>query len=112
MTCLLPMSLALKKSVVLVAPAVMTVVVRALALTVLLLAARVVLWVPMRRLWMAATSLSRPEASTPLNPLFAAFAPLARQRPQAAPVLLPLTAKENNHVATRSSQVPQRAEGP
>ena len=99
------MSPVLKKSAAPVALAAMTVVVRALALTVPLPAVRVVRWEPVRLLPTAATSLSRPEASKPLNPPLSAFAQSPRQLQQ-------LTAKENNHVATRSSQIPQRAEGP
>jgi HAMP domain-containing protein len=75
------MNLVLKKNAVLVAPAAMTVVARALALTVLLLAARVVLWAPMRPRRTVATSLSRPEASKPLNPPLSAFAQSPRQLP-------------------------------
>ena len=81
MTCRPPMSPVLKKSAVLAALAVMTVVARAQALTVLLLAARVVLWAPMRPLRTVATSLSRPEASKPLNPPLSAFAQSLRQLP-------------------------------
>ena len=80
-------------------------VVRALAQTVPLPVVHVVLQAPLAPLQMAVTSLSRPEASKPLNPPLSAFAQSPRQLQQ-------LTAKENNHVATRSSQIPQRAEGP
>jgi hypothetical protein len=75
------MSPVLKKSAVPAAPAAMTVVLRALALTVPLLAVRVVRWVPMRHLPTAATSLSRPEASKPPNPPLGAFAQSPRQLP-------------------------------
>jgi hypothetical protein len=71
----------LKKSAALAGLVVMTAVVYALALTVLLLAVRVVRWVPMRHLPTAATSLSRPEASKPLNPPLGAFAQSPRQLP-------------------------------
>jgi hypothetical protein len=54
---------------------------------------------------MAVTSLLKPVELKPLNPPLSAYAQSPRQLQQ-------LTAKENNHVATRSSQIPQRAEGP
>jgi hypothetical protein len=53
----------------------------------------------------AATSPQGLPVLTPINPPLSAFAKLPRQLQQ-------LTVKENNYVATRSPQVPQRAKGP
>jgi hypothetical protein len=60
--------------------------------------------VPTPRLPMAATNLLRHLVPTPTPPL-SAFAKSPRQ-------LQLLTVKENNYVATRSSQIPQRAKRP
>jgi hypothetical protein len=68
-------------------------------------AALVVLSAPTVRLPMAATNPSKPLVSTPTNPPLSAYAKSPRQLQQ-------LTVKENNYVATCSSQVPQRAKGP
>jgi ABC-type dipeptide/oligopeptide/nickel transport system permease subunit len=91
-----------------VARVVMTVVAALVAATVLQRAVHVVLWVPMWHLRMAVTSLLKPQV--PLrhrNLPFSAYAKLPRLLRPAQ-----LTVKENNYVATRSSQIPQRAKRP
>ena len=55
--------------------------------------------------WMAAISPLRPLASTLPNPPLSAFAKSPRLQQQQ-------TVKENNYVATRSPEIPQRAKGP
>jgi hypothetical protein len=83
----------------------MIAVVPVLVQTVQRLALPVVQQAAMPRQPMAVTSLLKPVELKPLNPPLSAYAQSPRQLQQ-------LTAKENNHVATRSSQIPQRAEGP
>jgi hypothetical protein len=78
-----------------------TIVVHAQAL---LLVVHVVPQVAMPLLLMAATNPLKHSVLT-LNPPLSAFAKSPRQLQQ-------LTVKENNHVATRSPEIPQRAKGP
>jgi hypothetical protein len=87
-------------------------VVAVLVLTVLHRAAFVVRSAPTAPPLMAATNLSRPLASMLPNPPLSASAKSPRQDLPPARALWQLTAKENNYVATRSSQIPQRAKGP
>jgi hypothetical protein len=106
MICQPLLSLVLTKSAVLVVRVVMTVAVLALVLIVPL---RAVLFVvqlaaTLRRP-MEATSPQRRLAPMQTNPPLSAYAQSPRQLQQ-------LTAKENNHVATRSPEIPQRAKGP
>ena len=90
-----------KKSVAPVAPAAKA----ALLVTALRLpAVHAVRPVPLAPLPMAATNPPKHLVLTP-NPPLSAFAKSPRQLQQ-------LTVKENNHVATRSPEIPQRAEGP
>jgi hypothetical protein len=94
------LSLVLKKSVVLAAHAVMT----AVRVQALHLVAPVVRSAAMPLPLMAATSPLKHSVLT-LKPPLSAFAKSPRQLQQ-------LTVKENNHVATRSPEIPQRAKGP
>ena len=105
MICRPLLSPAPKKSVVLVDHVVMTVAVPAPVLTVLLPVVRVAQPAAMPRRLTAATSLQRPVVQMPINPPLSAFAKSPRQLQQ-------LTVKENNYVATRSPEIPQRAKGP
>jgi hypothetical protein len=95
----------LKKSAVPVDPAVTIVVQAVLLPTVPRHVVHVVLWAPMPRRLTAATNRQKLVVLKPLNPPLSAFAQSPRQLQQ-------LTAKENNYVATRSSQIPQRAKRP
>jgi hypothetical protein len=95
----------LKKSVAHVVRVVMTVAVPALVLTVLHPVAPVVPKAAMRLQPMAATSPQGLPVPMPINPPLSAFAKSPRQLQQ-------LTVKENNYVATRSPEIPQRAKGP
>jgi hypothetical protein len=102
MTCLLQLNPVPKMTAVHAARAVML----ALVLTVPHLAARVVRqWAATLRLPMAATNLLRLLEPMRKTPPLSASARQSRQLQQ-------LTAKENNYVATRSSQISQRAKGP
>jgi hypothetical protein len=78
--------------------------VHVLPVTVALRLVPVVLLEPMRPLQTAATSLQKHSVPITNQPL-SAFAKSPRQLQQ-------LTAKENNHVATRSPEIPQRAKRP
>jgi small subunit ribosomal protein S3 len=95
----------LRKSVVPVVRAVMTVAVHVPVLTVLHPEAHVVPKAAMRHPPMAATSPQGLPVPMPINPPLSAFAKSPRQLQQ-------LTVKENNYVATRSPEIPQRAKGP
>jgi hypothetical protein len=64
-----------------------------------------VLWGATLPLQMAAISLLRQVVPMPINPPLSAFAKSPRQLQQ-------LTVKENNYVATRSPEIPQRAKRP
>jgi hypothetical protein len=92
------------KSVAHVAPVAMTAVVHVQVPIVLHLAVPVVRLALMLHRLMAATNPQR--LVVPMqNPPLSAYAQSPRQLQQ-------LTVKENNYVATRSSQIPQRAKGP
>jgi hypothetical protein len=103
MTCLLPLNPVPMKSVAHVVPAVMTAVAHVPPVTVALQLVPVVLQVAMPLLQTAVTSPQK--HSVPINPPLSAFAKSPRQLQQ-------LTVKENNHVATRSPEIPQRAKRP
>src|SRR3990167_1316016 len=76
MTCLPLKRLVQTKSAVPVVPVVTAVLVAIATIVVLAVVARVVLWVPIRRLLMAATSLPVPVA--PIQPPLSAFAKQTR----------------------------------
>jgi ribosomal protein S3 len=99
------LSTVLKKNVVLAAHAVMTVAAHALVRTVLHHEAIVALLAAIRHRPMAVTSRLRHLVLTPINPPLSAYVKSPRQLQQ-------LTAKENNYVATRSPEIPQRAKRP
>jgi hypothetical protein len=102
--CLLLRSLALKKSVALVVPVAMIAVVPVLVLIVPLHVVHVAPWALTQPQPMAATSPQK-HLVLMLNPPLSAFEKSPRQLQQ-------LTVKENNHVATRSPEIPQRAKRP
>jgi hypothetical protein len=101
---LLPNSV-LKKTVVHEEVVVMSVLVPVRDLTVQLDVAHVAPPAAMLLQRMEAISPQKPQAIMPITPPLSAFAKSPRQP-------LQLTAKENNYVATRSSQVSQRAKRP
>ncbi len=104
MICLPLWNLALKKSVVHVDLAAMIAVVHVRPVTAALLLVLVVLQVATLPQQTAATSQWKRSVPITNQPL-SAFAKSPRQLQQ-------LTVKENNHVATRSPEIPQRAKGP
>jgi hypothetical protein len=104
MTCLQPLNPAMTKSVAPVARVAMTVVAHAPPVIVVRPLVPVVLPVPMLLPQTVATSPLRHSVPMPTHqPLSAYVKPRQLQQ---------LTVKENNHVATRSPEIPQRAKRP